>query len=160
VGTESGLAPYPCWSTADKNGAGSPTSGQWYPAETDFTLQNGDNWFYNSRAGVHSPADLRKMYEVSVGHNTALIIDFAPYPNGSLPPAQVDAAVTLGKYVHRCYDKALLQTSGSGQNILQLVSSTTVVFDRIVIQEDQTMGQLVRGFTIVGIFGWIQKSSR
>lgn len=151
VGTESGLAPYPCWSTADKAGSGSPTSDQWFPAETDFTLQNGDNWFYNPHAGVHSPTDLRKMYEVSVGHNTALIIDFAPYPTGSLPQAQVDAAVTLGKYIHQCYDKPLLQTSGSGKNILELVPSAAVTIDRIVVQEDQTKGQLVRGFTIIGI---------
>ena len=45
VGTESGYAPYPCWSTAsdiNEEGAGTPNGGLWIPAETDFTLQNGD----------------------------------------------------------------------------------------------------------------------
>jgi hypothetical protein len=47
VGTESGYAPYPCWSTSDYGtyGAGSPDSNTWFPAETDFTLQNSDQWF-------------------------------------------------------------------------------------------------------------------
>jgi hypothetical protein len=46
VGSESGLAPYPCWSTTNGNqaGAGDPNGADWYPAETDFTLQNGDQW--------------------------------------------------------------------------------------------------------------------
>jgi hypothetical protein len=45
VGSESGLAPYPCWSTCDyaSYGAGDPNAATWFAAETDFTLQNGDN---------------------------------------------------------------------------------------------------------------------
>ena len=45
VGTEAGYAPYPCWSTTgtiNDQGAGSADGGLWIPAETDFTLQNGD----------------------------------------------------------------------------------------------------------------------
>jgi alpha-L-fucosidase len=63
VGSESGLAPYPCWSTCDYSGdgAGDPRAATWFPAETDFTLQNGDNWFYNADAGVHSAAELRNV---------------------------------------------------------------------------------------------------
>jgi hypothetical protein len=41
VGTESGYAPYPCWSTAssvNEEGAGNPNGALWIPAETDFTL--------------------------------------------------------------------------------------------------------------------------
>eukprot|EP00698_Gefionella_okellyi_P025619 TRINITY_DN9444_c0_g1_i2.p1 TRINITY_DN9444_c0_g1~~TRINITY_DN9444_c0_g1_i2.p1 ORF type:complete len:328 (-),score=60.50 TRINITY_DN9444_c0_g1_i2:126-1109(-) len=42
VGTESGHAPTPCWSTSDSDlayGAGSPTGSVWAPAETDTCLQ-------------------------------------------------------------------------------------------------------------------------
>ena len=41
IGTESGYAPYPTWSTVrsvSENDAGDPTGGLWIPAETDFTL--------------------------------------------------------------------------------------------------------------------------
>lgn len=41
---ESGYAPYPTWSTCDYSGsgAGDPDSPDWYPAETDFTVLDGD----------------------------------------------------------------------------------------------------------------------
>jgi hypothetical protein len=44
IGTEDGLAPYPTWSrtVAGGNGQGDPNGDSWTPAETDFTLQNGD----------------------------------------------------------------------------------------------------------------------
>jgi hypothetical protein len=63
VGAESGLAPYPCWSTCSYagDGAGDPNAPTWFPAETDFTLQRGDNWFYSPDAGVHSAAELRNV---------------------------------------------------------------------------------------------------
>jgi alpha-L-fucosidase len=45
IGSESGFAPYPTWSTcdADSYGAGSPTSGFYFPAETDFTVLEGES---------------------------------------------------------------------------------------------------------------------
>ena len=73
------------------------------PAVQDFTLQNGDSWFYSKTSGVHSPAQLRNMYEQSSGSNTGLIIDIAPFPNGSVPKPQVAAARALGKQVVRSY---------------------------------------------------------
>jgi len=150
VGSEDGLAPYPCWSTCDYGsyGAGSPTSNMWYPAETDFTLQRSDQWFYNNNAGVHPPSELRNMYETSIGHNTALIIDFAPFPNGSIPIEQITAAVMLGQYVSKCYSNPIVQTSGNGNKVLTLKPSQPITFDRVVVQEDQTYGQLIREFSI------------
>ena len=41
--------------------------------------------FYNGKVGVHTPAQLRHMYEQSAGSNNALIIDIAPFPNGTVP---------------------------------------------------------------------------
>ena len=150
VGTEDGLAPYPCWSTCDYSGtgAGDPDAPTWFPAETDFTLQNGDNWFYSPSAGVHTPAQLRNMYETSVGHNTALIIDIAPFANGSVPTAQVDAAVALGQFISACYGAAVVPpVSGNGSTTLVLPLAGAE-FDRVLVREDIRMGQLVRAFTI------------
>jgi len=82
VGTESGFAPYPFWSTiqnVDDFGPGDPDGGIWAPGETDFTLQAGDNWFYNPGAGIRSFQELQKMYETSTGHNTALISEFSAF---------------------------------------------------------------------------------
>lgn len=152
VGSESGLAPYPCWSTTNGNqaGAGDPNGADWYPAETDFTLQNGDQWFFNANAGVRSPSSLRTMYEVSTGSNTALIIDFAPYPNGSIPDAQVAAATTLGDFIRGCYGKPVASTTGSGVRNFTLSLGAGASVDRVVVAEDQSQGQLVRAFSITG----------
>jgi alpha-L-fucosidase len=151
VGTESGLAPHPCWSTCDPSsfGAGSPSSSFWFPAETDFTLQNGDNWFYNSAAGVRSPTELRTMYETSVGSNTALIIDIAPFPNGTVPADQVQAAQTLGDYVRGCYATPIVSSTTVGYNLtLSSPGGQPVAVDRLVTREDQAFGQLIRSYTI------------
>eukprot|EP00697_Spironema_sp_BW2_P017454 gnl/Spiro4/9142_TR4813_c0_g1_i1.p1 gnl/Spiro4/9142_TR4813_c0_g1~~gnl/Spiro4/9142_TR4813_c0_g1_i1.p1 ORF type:complete len:480 (-),score=96.55 gnl/Spiro4/9142_TR4813_c0_g1_i1:89-1366(-) len=156
VGTESGLPPYPVWSTCDPDGygEGSPDSNYWYPAEADFTLQNGDNWFYSPTVGVHPPAELRAMYETSVGHNTAVIMDLAPFPNGTLPDEQIAAATALGKFIHLCYDHPLVSTNGTASfkglpYTLQLeLPPGSPALDRVVVQEDQSFGQLIRNFTI------------
>lgn len=150
VGTESGYAPYPCWSTANYGsaGAGSPDATSWFPAETDFTLQKSDQWFYNSAVEVHTPEELRNMYETSVGHNTALIIDFAPFPNGSLPRDQVQTAIGLGTFVQQCYNYPIIQTASQGQKVINLMLSNPSTVDRVMLQEDQTKGQLIRAFTV------------
>lgn len=151
VGTESGLAPYPCWSTCDPNayGAGSPASPFWFPAETDFTLQGGDNWFNNPGAGVRSPTELRQMYETSVGSNTALIIDIAPFPNGTVPADQVQAAQSLGDFVRGCYSTPIVSATTVGYNVtVAAPGGQPVAVDRLVTREDQAFGQLVRSYTI------------
>ncbi len=82
-----------------------------------------------------------------MGHNTALIIDFAPKPDGSLPPAQVAAAAALGSYISTCYGAPILQGSGN-QTIITLMPSAPVSVDRVLVSEDQRFGQLVRAFSI------------
>ena len=68
VGTEAGVAPDPCWSTG-VHGAGDPNSSLWNPAESDTTLQNGDNWFYDPGAGLRSLSALADVYHSTVGRN-------------------------------------------------------------------------------------------
>ena len=62
VGTEAGVAPDPCWSTGTAVGGGDPNSTVWNPAESDTTLQNGDNWFWDPGAGLRSLATLVEVY--------------------------------------------------------------------------------------------------
>lgn len=91
------------------------------------------------------------MYETSSGHNTALIIDFAPKPDGSLPPEQVANAKALGDYVSACYGAPIVQ--GSGQDMtITLNPSAPVTMDRLQVREDLTNGQLIRGFSLTGMF--------
>ena len=156
--SQDGFAPYPCWSSDSKpstNGAGDPNGAQFIPAETDFTLQNGDNWFYNAAAGVHTPGQLRDMFETSTGHNSPVIIDFAPFPNGSLPLAQVTAARTLGAFLTGCYSAPIANGSASGPAAspltLRIATPGGATIDRVRIIEDMTSTrmQLVRAFTLI-----------
>jgi alpha-L-fucosidase len=151
IGTEAGSAPYPTWSTcdADSYGAGSPTSGFWFPAETDFTVLQGDSWFFDPSKEVRPPAELRAMYEASVGHNTNALIGLGVPPNGTMAgTAQAAALAGLGQYVAACYGAPIVSASDVNATTVTLSPSAPVVVGRVVVQEDQSLGQLVRGFTV------------
>ena len=87
------------------------------------------------------------MYEQSSGANTGLIIDIAPFPNGTVPAEQVAAASALGAYVRACYSTPLASSSGS-YTISLALGAQPVNLDRVQLREDQSKGQLVRAFTI------------
>ena len=77
IGTEAGVAPDPNWSTGYNKG-GDPNSDMFNPGESDTTLQNGDQWFYDAKGGIRSLAELQDVYHGTVGHNSFLMMDFAP----------------------------------------------------------------------------------
>jgi len=110
--------------------------------------QGGDNWFYSPSAGIRSFAELQDMYETSAGHNTALIVDFAPKPDGSLPPGQVAVAAALGNFVRACYGAPVVQGAGNRTVITLTPAGGPAAVDRVLVSEDQTHGQLVRAFTV------------
>ena len=87
------------------------------------------------------------MYEQSSGANTGLIIDIAPFPNGTVPAEQVAAATALGDYVRACYSTPLASSSGS-YTISLALGAQPVSLDRVQLREDQSKGQLVRAFTV------------
>jgi len=87
------------------------------------------------------------MYETSAGHNSALIIDFAPKPDGSLPPEQVATAAALGAYVKACYGAPVASTQGN-TSVLSLPLPAATVIDRVLVSEDIRFGQLVRAFSV------------
>ena len=85
VGTESGHAPYPCWSTASPsdNGAGSADGTAFIPAETDFTLQNSDQWCVGQgRARWHALFSARPLSGLSA-RATPRLRDRPPSPSAA-----------------------------------------------------------------------------
>ena len=152
IGSESGYAPNETWSTCDYSangsGGGSPSSATWFPAETDFTVLQGDTWFFDTAHPVRPPAELRAMYEASVGHNTQALIGIGIPPNGTLAgTAQAAALASLGSWVSGCYGAPIAQTSGPG-TVFTVMPSAPVTLDRVVLQEDQTTGQRVRAWAL------------
>ena len=132
---------------------GGCSAGRWAPAESPWTLQTGDSWFYSSSSGVHPPATLVEMYESSTGSNAVALIDIAPYANGSLPAEQVAAASALGNYIQSCYGRSAVATGAGTSNTLTIKPTIngTAAIDRIQLREDQRHGQRVRAFTLTAV---------
>eukprot|EP00475_Leptophrys_vorax_P039515 TRINITY_DN714_c0_g1_i1.p1 TRINITY_DN714_c0_g1~~TRINITY_DN714_c0_g1_i1.p1 ORF type:complete len:492 (-),score=131.99 TRINITY_DN714_c0_g1_i1:981-2261(-) len=155
IGNEDGEAYDPTWSAGEypNPGAGDPNATTWYPAETDFTLQQGDQWFYNKDIAVRSPSELRQKYERSVGRNTNAIIDFAPFANGTIPQDQQKAAHLLGEFVRECYKSEPISIAKNVKSTSVKLSLPSGIdsFDRIVIREDQTNGQFIRNYMVKGL---------
>jgi hypothetical protein len=83
-----------------------------------------------------------------------VIIDFAPFPNGSLPLEQKLAAATLGKFISGCYERRPLAASactGTACSATVIALDKAGAIDRVYISEDlrATRQQLVRGFTLM-----------
>ena len=86
VGTEAGVAPEADWSTGF-SGGGDPASTLFQPAESDTTLQNGDQWFYDASVGIRSLASLIDVFHGTVGRST-----LPPPPAAAAAAAAVAAA--------------------------------------------------------------------
>ena len=157
------------WSTACNDtdwGAGSPpeecpnpSGALFYPSGTDYTLQSGDVWFWEPSRSQGGTQQLRTLdeliytYHQTVGHNTVLELDFAIDRNGQLEASHVALYKRFGDWIRACYGSALgkakteIATEGS-------IASATVdlgeggVFDRVVLQEDQKQGQIIRGWLV------------
>ena len=96
------------------------------------------------------------MYEQSAGSNNALIIDIAPFPNGSVPAEQVAAATALGKFKTGCYGGIPVASgsgSGSAPITIKTSSGAADAIDRVQIREDISSGQIVRAFTLTALLG-------
>lgn len=155
-GTESGnsIPGYPdIWSTAIGGYQNAPpnASGAAYaPSGVDFTLQQGDHWFWTPTDSIHSLADLIDVYHNSVGHNGKLELDFAISRTGQLAPTHVARYAQLGAWIKSCYGAPLASVAppaGATSAVLTLGASAVSV-DRVMLQEDLTAGQRVYGYAV------------
>ncbi|KAH3744955.1 Alpha-L-fucosidase 1 [Pelomyxa schiedti] len=123
VGTESGHAPYPNWSTGTTDG-GDPDSTDWCPAECDTTLQNGDKWFYDKWVGLRT---LRELQQVS-----ARLCVSDNDTDGQIPDNAVQRYKEFGDWIRNCYgdNGKIVSTSG---NTTKLVLLTTKEIDGVTV---------------------------
>lgn len=82
----------------------------WYPAEVDVSIRPG--WFYHPEEDdqVRTVDNLFHIYKTSVGHNTTLLLNVPPMPNGLLHENDVAALAGLGEKVQELYEMNLLET--------------------------------------------------
>lgn len=177
VGNEEGVAPYPCWATADSttnadgtrviNGLnGDPLAPFWCPGESDFTLrwnrsfQGGWFWTAGEDSMMFSIPELITKYETSVGRNTNMLLGLVINDKGLIPEADVQQVEALGNEIKRHYGTPFKQTSGSGSEYV-ITFDKPVSVDRVIMQEDISQGERVLKYTLKGKIGseWIDLSS-
>ena len=84
---------------------------------------------------------------VQVGRNGFLMLDFAPNQDGLINPNQVARYAEIGDWIRQCYDHPVASArfpAGSGVPATMVVTNQSP-FDRVVVRENQTMGQRIRG---------------
>ncbi len=159
VGKESGYAPYPVWSTdvaSAKDGSGDPNGGVFVPAEADTPIAMGDAWFWKPATTYRPLDELKAVYRNTVGANALLELGVLPDDTGNIPADQMAVLQALGDYIRGCHSPAVAvnATSGVGATIRLDFAPTSV--DRVILQEDQAYGQLVREFSVLALpqGGW------
>jgi alpha-L-fucosidase len=161
IGSESGHAAAPVWDSADScadigtNGA--PLgSAMFLPYEVDLTLQNADTWFYEEGRGYRSLPEMAAIYHDSVGRGGNMLLNVAPPPNGTLPPAAVARYAQLGAFVSACYGPANARAVAAGEGYafeLELDEAAwgSSAVDRFVVKEDLKGGQRILQFVVEAV---------
>ena len=166
VGNESGLAPYPCWATADSTTNsdgmvavegmnGRPDAPFWCPGESDCTLrhnntrQGGWEWAPGEDDEIFTVSELMQKYETSVGRNTNMLLGLVIDPRGLVPEGDVQRLEEFGKAIEEKYGTPIASISGEGRT-QTITFEEPVMVDHAVIQEDISFGERVLEYTLKG----------
>ncbi len=166
VGNEEGVAPYPCWATADSttnsDGTmvisglnGRSNAPYWCPGESDFTLrwntsfQGGWFWHENQDSMMFSVDELMTKYNTSVGRNTNMLLGIVIDKRGLVPEADMQRLEEFGNAIHKNYSMPIAEISGEG-NSFELILKKETCVNRLIIQEDITYGERVLKYKVQG----------
>lgn len=149
VGTEKGVAPVDTWSSGLVDG-GDPTSPFFNPAECDTSLQLQGRWFWGQTTGLRSFKEMVDVYHQTVGRNCVLALDLAPDRTGLVPADAAARYKQLGDFIRSCYDDPVPSKEVKSQvwGEYRMTFDKPSVIDRIVMMEDQTNGQVIRGYNV------------
>ena len=167
VGNEEGTAPDPCWATADSTTSsdgvtrvtglyGRPDAPFWCPGESDFTLRLNSSfqggWFWREGEDdlLFSTDELMHKYETSVGRNTNMLIGIVVDKTGRVPEADVERIKAFGQAIRERYGSPAAQTSGR-KKVLDLKLNKQMTIDRLILQEDISLGERVLRWHVEGI---------
>jgi alpha-L-fucosidase len=174
VGNEEGTAPYPCWATADSttnaDGTviisglhGDPWAPYWCPGESDLPLrwntsfQGGWFWKAGQDDMMFTVDELMTKYVTSVGRNTNMLLGVVIDDRGLVPEADLKRMEAFGRAIRAQYGTPLRETAGEGPEHLIRLERPAVI-DRVVIQEDISLGERVLAYRVMGKRedGWVE----
>jgi alpha-L-fucosidase len=162
VGNEDGFAPYPAWNALAAADAasgvatalhGDPDGDRWMPLEVDVSLRR-PNWFWSTtnHANILSLDALLDIYYRSVGRGAQLLLNLTPDRSGHIPEPDARRAAEFGAEVRRRFGRSVAETRGAGSS-LELALGPARRVDHVVIAEDLTGGERIRGYRLEGRAG-------
>jgi hypothetical protein len=141
-----------CAATGKPEDAGCNT---FYPAGVDYTLQQGDVWFWEPNMPLRSLAQMIQVYHKSVGRNTVMELDFAIDRTGQVDPKHATLYKALGDWIRSCYGSPVASgntpTKQPGGSWSIEIDTGGKAVDRIIIRENQTEGQRILGYRVVEV---------
>ena len=159
VGNEAGYAPYPAWNgVRGENGRtgvataahGDPDGDMWLPLEVDTTIRDHYwMWERDTEGSLKSLEELMDVYYRSVGHGAVLLLNSNPDTYGLIPEADALRASELGAEIRRRFGAPLATTAGSATELLLNLGGPAAV-DHVVIMEEISGGESVRGYVVEG----------
>ena len=159
VGNEDGLAPNPCWNGIDRADArtgtatslnSDPNGNTWMPNEVDVSIRRPD-WFWSTtnEKKVLTPDQLLSIYYDSVGRGCQLLLNIPANRDGLLADPDCASARAFGQEIQRRFATPIAQTSGTG-TIITLPLPTPIRIDTVILQEDTSRGERIRGYRLAG----------
>ena len=166
VGNEEGVAPYPCWSSADSTTSasglieikglnGNPNGLFWCPGESDFPLrlnasfQGGWFWHKGEDDQLRSVDELMDRYSKSVGRNTNMLLGVVVDDRGLVPDVDVKRMGEFGDQLKNSFSKPLGKIAGKGKNF-EVKFTSTQSLSSVVIMEDIPQGERIRKYQLYG----------
>lgn len=163
VGNEQGFAPETSWSKVRDGyfavgtplykelGEGHRDGDIWRPSESDVSIRPG--WFYHADQDddVKSPEVLLDLWERSVGHNSAFLLNVPPDRRGLIHENDVKSLLGFRKLRDQIYGRDLLKSAADRKTSKTMISARLdepKVIDRVSIREDIKSGQRVAKFTL------------
>lgn len=103
---------------------------------------------------VHPLSDLVGFYHRSVGANGHLEIDFAIDRTGNVDPIHAAAYAAFGAWIRACYGTPVAAGAlPAGASSFSVAVPAGATFDRVMLEEDQTAGQLIIAYTVEALVG-------
>ncbi|MDO3679053.1 alpha-L-fucosidase [Paenibacillus ehimensis] len=167
VGNEDGVAPYPCWNTAETARVSMfteaavnwlPETPAWLPAECDVPIRR-NHWFWHpdDEARLLSLEELMDVYYRSVGHGATLLLNVAPDRRGLLPEADVERVLAFGEEIRRRFGRPLAELKGA-EGTAELALEEPMELDHAVLMEDIRYGERIREYSLEALVDgrWIE----
>ncbi|MBR5256754.1 MAG: alpha-L-fucosidase [Bacteroidales bacterium] len=129
---------------------GNKYGSSWIPAETDVSIRPGWFWRASETPQVKSVQELLKIYYESVGRNSLLLLNVPPDDRGHIDPADSTRLMEFRGALDAIFSDNLADRARIRRKdyVWTVNLKKPKTFNRLVLQEDLTLGQRIAAFTV------------